>query len=564
MSRKLFLMVLVLVMVLAGCTPAVTVTQQVTEAPDSGAPTQAEPTAAATEANSGAVEATAAPANTDPQSVTRAITAEPGGLDPHGVAGAGQNTILPYLFDTLVYRDMDNTYKPFLAESWDISDDGKKVTFTLRPNITFHDGTPLDAEAVKYSFDRIKEQGQQSVLASVAGQMQSIEVVDPLNVRFTFAAPSSTLFSSLATPYAGIVSPTAAKEGGETFGQKPVGSGPYIFEKWDPGVAVTLVKNPNYAWAPETDAIENKTAPIVDKLVFKIIPDVTQQITAFQAGEVDILFVNQPSHVAKLQADPNTDLRETVLNSLIYLGFNLQKPPFDDVKVRQALSHAVNKEELLQTALGGIGTVAFAPLAPTLPGFDPSLKEYELGFDLEKTTSLLAEAGFTQSADGTWSKDGQALSLTLVTSTRPPNPAIATVLQSQFKAAGIPVEVQALDSTAAQEALTGGQYDLMLWRYDWNDADVLRTYLSSSRIGRTNRNFYSNPELDGLLEQASQELDDAARNELYLKAQQIILTDAPWQPLYTPKDFMAIHTNVSGVVMGPMGRVLMNDASRTK
>lgn len=564
MIRKLFFIALVLVMVLAGCTPAATVTQQVTQSPDTGAPAQTDPTAVATETSTGAAEATDAPANADPQSVTRAITAEPGGLDPHGVAGAGQNTILPYLFDTLVYRDLDNTYKPYLAESWDISDDGKQVTFTLRPNITFHDGTPLDAEAVKYTFDRVNAVGQKSVMATTVAQMQSIEVVDPLTVRFTFAAPSSTLFSSLATPYAGIVSPTAAKESGEAFGQKPVGSGPYMFEKWEPGVSVTLVKNPNYAWAPETDAIENKAAPIVDQLVFKIIPDVTQQITAFQAGEVDILFVNQPSHVAKLQADPNTDLRETVLNSLIYLGFNLQKPPFDDVKVRQAFSHAVNKEELLQTALGGIGTVAFAPLAPTLPGFDPSLKEYELGFDLEKSKTLLTEAGFTQAADGTWSKDGQALAVTLVTSTRPPNPAIATVLQSQFKAAGISVEVQALDSTAAQEALTGGQYDLMLWRYDWNDADVLRTYLSSSRIGRTNRNFYSNPEVDALLEQAAQELDDAARNELYLEAQQLILVDAPWQPLYTPKDFMAIHKNVSGVEMGPMGRVLMNDATRTK
>lgn len=558
MTRKLFLLVLVMMTVLAACTPAATVTQPA--AP--GAPEQADPTAANTEAPAvGAPTEAVAPADDgEEQVVTRALTSEPGGLDPQGVAGAGQNTILPYLFDTLVYRDIDNTYKPYLAESWEISEDGKQVTFTLRPNITFHDGTPLDAEAVKYNFDRIKEQGQQSVLSSMVAQIQSIDVIDSLNVRFTFPAPSSTLLSSLSTAYAGIVSPTAAKESGEVFGQKPVGSGAYMMESWEPGVAVTLVKNPNYAWAPGTEAIENQAAPTIDRLVFKIIPDVTQQVTAFQAGEIDMLFVNQPSHVAKLQADPNTELIETQLNSLIYLGFNLQKPPFDDVKVRQALSHVVNKEELLQTALGGIGVVAFSPLAPTLPGFDPSVKENELGFDLEKTKSLLTEAGFTQAADGAWSKDGQAFSLTLVTSTRPPNPAIATVLQSQFKAAGIPVEVQALDSTAAQEALTGGQYDLMLWRYDWNDADVLRTYLSSSRIGRTNRNFYSNSELDALLEQAAQELDDAARNALYLDAQQIILADAPWQPLYSPVDYMAIRKEVTGIDMGAMGRVMMNDA----
>lgn len=561
MYRKLFLLVLVILVALAGCTPAVTVTQP--SAPDTGAPISTDPAVVEQAQNPTATQpAKAAPVDDGvEQVVTRALTSEPPGLDPQGVAGAGQNTILPYLFDTLVYREIDNTYRPYLAESWEISDDGKQVIFTLRPNITFHDGTPLDAEAVKYNFDRIKEQGQKSVLAPMVSQIQTIEVIDPLNVRFTFPAPSSTLFSSLSTTYAGIVSPTAAKESGEAFGQKPVGSGAYKLEKWEPGVAVTLVKNPNYAWAPGTETIENQGAPMVDRLVFKIIPDVTQQITALQAGEVDMLFVNQPSHVARLQSDPNTNVIETQLNSLIYLGFNVQKPPFDDVKVRQALSHVVDKEEILQTALGGIGVVAFAPLAPTLPGFDPSLQDLELGYDVEKARWLLNNAGFTQTSDGTWSKDGQALSVTLVTSTRPPNPAIATVLQSQFKAAGILVEVQALDSTAAQEALTNGLYEMMLWRYDWNDADVLRTYLSSSRIGRTNRNFYSNPQVDGLLEQAAQELDDAARNALYLEAQQLILADAPWQPIYTPIDYMAIRKEVIGVDMGAMGRVLMNDAS---
>jgi peptide/nickel transport system substrate-binding protein len=308
--------------------------------------------------------------------------------------------------------------------------------------------------------------------------------------------------------------------------------------------------------------IENRGAPHVDRLVFKIIPDVAQQVSALQAGEVDVLFINQTSHVSRLEQDPEVELVETTLNSLIYLGFNLKKAPFDDLRVRQALSHAVNKEELVATALGGIGEPAFAPLAPTLPGFDPSLQSYELGFDLEKTTALLSEAGYAQDANGVWSKDGQPLSATLLTSTRPPNQALATVLQGQLKAAGVQLEVVQLDSAAVQEALTQGNFDLMLWRYDWNDADVLRVYLSTARIGRTNRNNYSNPEVDALLDQAAAELDEEARDALYLEAQQKILQDVPWQPLYTPKDFMAIRKDVSGVVMGPMGRMLMNDATK--
>jgi peptide/nickel transport system substrate-binding protein len=495
-----------------------------------------------------------------PQVVTRAITTEPGGLDPQGVAGSGQNILLPYLFDTLVYRDKDNTYKSYLSESWETSPDGKQVTFKLRPNILFHDGSPLDAQAIKFTFDRLKEQGQKSVLASLVTTLESVEAVDETTVRFTFTEPSSTFLSSISTPYAGIVSPKAVQESGETFAQKPVGSGPYLLEKWEPGVAITLVKNPEYAWAPP--AVKNQASPYVDKLVFKVIPDATQQVTAYQAGEVDVLFINQPSHVAKLSAEPDTNLTETVLNSLVYLGFNCQKPPFEDVRVRQALSHAVNKEELVETALGGVGVPAFAPLAPTLPGFDPSLKSDELGYDPQKAESLLAEAGFIQDAQGMWTRDGQPLKATLLTSTRPPNQALATVLQSQLKAAGVDVEIQLLDSTAAQETATQGQYDLLLWRYDWSDADVLRVYLSSQRIGRTNRNFYSSPEFDQLVEQAAHELDETKRNELYLQAQQILLKDAPWQPLYTPKDFIAIRQEVSGVVFGPMGRLLMNDAQK--
>ncbi len=535
--KKFGLFLLVLLLAAAGCVPT------------------------ATQPQAGEPGANTASVSSSPVTITRAITSEPSGLDPHGPAGSGQNVILPYLFDTLVYRDSDNTYQPYLAESWGTSEDGKQVTFKLRKGILFHDGTALDAEAVKFNFDRYKELGSSSPVIGTLADVELIDVLDPQTVRFNFPEPTTTLLSTLSTPYAGIVSPKAAQESGDGFAQKPVGSGPFMFEKWVPGVSVTLVKNPNYAWAPPV--MENQGVPSPDELVFKIIPDVSSQLTAFQAGEVDIMFVNSPGHVAKLKQDPNTNLIETTLNSLIYLGYNCQKAPFDDVKVRQALSHAVNKDELLQTALGGIGQVAFAPLAPTLPGFDPSLKSSELGFDLDQAKSLLQEAGFEMQSDAAWAKDGAPLKVTLLTSTRPPNPALATVLQAQLKTLGVTVEIQQLDSSAAITAATQGDYDLLLWRYDWNDADVLSVYLSSDRIGRTNRNFYKNAQVDDLLAQGLHEQDDAKRNALYLQAQQIILQDAPWQPLYSPTDFIAIRKDVSGVVVGAMGRLMMNDATKT-
>jgi peptide/nickel transport system substrate-binding protein len=489
--------------------------------------------------------------------VIRALTSEPSGLDPHGPPGSGQNVLLPYLFDTLVFRDVDNTYKPFLAESWEVAPDGKTITFQLREGVTFHDGTPMDAQAVVFTFERFKEKGAKNPLAGGIMDIANIEAVDSHTVRFHFDQPSAIFFGTLSMPYAGILSPTAVKEAGDAFAQKPVGTGPFKLDQWEPGVSITLVRNPDYQWGPPV--VQNQGPPHIEKATFKVIPDAATQLAALQAGEVDVLFVNQPGQILKLREEENVQLTETTLNTLIYLGFNCQKTPFDDVRVRQALAHAVNKTEIIETALSGLGQEAFAPLASTLPGFDPNLKEYELGYDPEKAEVLLAEAGFTQDADGVWVRGDENLGGVLLTSTRAPNEAVATVMQSQFKAIGVPIEIQQLDARAVIKTSTEGEYDLLLWRYDWNDADVLNIYLSSDRIGRTNRVFYSNKTVDELLERAMHEVDQQARNQIYIEIQKIILADAPWQPLYTPLNVLAIRDRVEGAVIGSMGRVLLND-----
>jgi len=291
-----------------------------------------------------------------------------------------------------------------------------------------------------------------------------------------------------------------------------------------------------------------------------VIPDAATQLAALQAGEVDVIFINNPDHLAKLKQESSIRLEEAVLNSLIYLGFNTAKAPFDDPKVRQALSYAVNKDEILELALGGVGIRAFAPLPPTLPGFDASLAQHELVYDPARAQALLAEAGFTGGSDAAWTREGQALTGVLLTSNRAPNDAIASLLQSQLKAIGVPVEIQQLDSKAVMEATTAGKFDLLLWRYDWNDPDALNIYLGSDRVGSTNRVAYSNPTVDALLAQGARELDEAGRSGLYVEAQKLILADAPWQPLYVPLDVVAMSARVDGARVGYMGRLLLNDA----
>ncbi len=490
--------------------------------------------------------------------ISRAITTEPSGLDPHGTPGSGQNILLPYIFDTLVYRDAGNNYHPFLAESWEVSDDGTAITFKLREDVSFHDGAPMDADAVVFTFERFMDLGSKSPVAGGLKDIAAVQALDDYTVQFTFEEPSAVFFGTISMPFAGIVSPTAVAEAGDTWPQQPVGTGPFMMADWDPGVAITLDRNPDYRWGPLD--VENKAAPSIDQAVFKVIPDASTQLAAFQAGEADVVFVNQPAHLAKLEGIEGTQLTEAAINAVIYLGFNAGSAPFDDVLVRQALSHAVQKDDILQAVLGGVGKVSCTPLASTLPGYDESLCEYELGYDPVQAEELLAEAGYAKNDDGNWEKGGELLAATILTSTRAPNGDIAAMLQSQFGAIGIPIDILQLDARAAMGAATAGDYDMMVWRYGWNDADVLNIYLASERIGSTNRSHYSNPDVDELLAQAIHELDADARAQLYQQAIKLIMADAPWQPLYEPLDVIAVSGHAQDVVIGPMGRVLLNDA----
>ena len=491
--------------------------------------------------------------------VTRAMTDEPASLDPQGAANSGLNLVLPYLFDTLITRQADGKFVGLLAESWQVAADGKSVDVKLRPGVKFHDGSPLDAAAVVFTFDRFKKQGDKSPIAGNIKEIDSVQAVDNLTVRFSLKQPNATIISTLAMPHAGILSPAAVAAAGAEMGRKPVGTGPLKFAEWQPGVSLTLVRNPDYNWG--TPEAQNRGPVRFEKLVFKVVPDASTQLAALQSGEVDVLFVNEPSQLARLEQNKALQVRQVNLDSLIYLGYNCAKPPFDDVRVRQALSHAVDKQQVIATALAGMGKAAYTPLTPSMLGYDESLKSYGQGFDLARAKALLGEAGFSQAADGSWQRQGQKLAGRLLTSTRAPNEAIATVLQSQFKALGVPVEIQQLDSSAVMTATTQGAFDLLLWRYEWNDPDALNIYLGTSRIRQTNRAFYSNKEVDALLQSGLVEFDLAKRAAIYGDAQKKILADAPWQPLYLPVEAMVSRTRVQGIKVGALGRMLVNDVT---
>lgn len=491
--------------------------------------------------------------------LTRAMTSEPVSLDPQGPANAGLNLALPYLYDTLITRTREGKFVPHLAESWQVSPDGKSVEIKLKSGVKFHDGSPLNAAAVVFTFDRFKKVGDKSPIAANIKSMSKVEAVNDTTVRFTFAEPNASVWGTLSMPYAAILSPSAVQGNADDFSTKAVATGPFKLGEWKRGVSITLVRNPDYNWGPAET--KNKGPVLLDKLVFKVIPDASTQMSALQSGDVDAVFVTEPAQLTQAKTDKGLKTDAINLDSLIYLGYNVAKAPFDDVKVRQALSYAVDKADIVKTALGGLGLEAGTPLPPSLLGYDKALESYGQKYDPAKAKTLLTEAGFAQGADGAWQKGGKKLGGKLLTSNRAPNEAIATLLQSQFKAIGVAVEIQQLESAAVQKATTEGSFDLLLWRYDWNDPDALNIYLGTSRIRQTNRVFYSNKQVDDLLAKGLTEFDVEKRAKIYQDAQQIILTEAPWQPLYYPMEGLVYRDRVNGLVISSLGRMLVNDVT---
>ncbi len=489
--------------------------------------------------------------------LTRALTSEPASIDPHGAASAGVNVVLPYLYDTLVTRQRDGKFAPHLAEGWQVAPDGKSIDFRLRSGVKFQDGSPMNAAAVVFTFERFKRVGDKSPIAANIKQIDRVQALDDLSVRFSFTEPNASVWGTLSMPYAGILNPALVQAAGDDLSTKAAGTGPFKLGEWKKGTSITLARNPDYNWGPAE--VKNKGPVHLDRLVFKIVPDASTQMSALQTGDVDAIFVTEPSQLTQARAERGLKVEEINLDSLIYLGYNCAKAPYDDARVRQALSHAINKNDIVNTALGGLGMVAGTPLPPGLLGYDQSLRSYGQGYDPAKAKAVLSEAGFTQGSDGVWQKDGRKLGGKLLTSNRAPNEAIATLIQSQLKAIGVPVEIQQLDSSAVMKASTEGAFDLILWRYDWNDPDALNIYLGSSRIRQTNRVFYSNKQADDLFARGLREFDAEKRAQIYQEAQKIILKDAPWQPLYHPMEGLVYRDRVSNLVISSLGRMLVND-----
>lgn len=459
---------------------------------------------------------------------------DPTTLDPHHVADVYTATIMEHMAETLVKLLPGGEIVPLLAEKWEVSPCVTQFTLTLRQGIKFHDGEPLNAEAVKLNFERRLDPEAGTALGFIVDPIKAVSVVDEYTVMIETYFPFAPMLSNLAHGTNAILSPVALRASWYTPMPKTVATGPFIFKEWLPGERVTLLRNEVY-WGEKAR---------LEELVFKVIPEAAARVIALEVGEIHVAILVPAVDMPRLKADPEIDIETTPGFLVFYLGFNTLKEPFDCRLVRQALNYAVNKEYIVRYVLGGAARVADAPIAPGVFGYHP-IRTFE--FNPERAKALLAEAGFPDGFHATLYTVPIGLDWQIA--------AVADLL-----AVGIRITMEIMDWPTFLEllALPPEEAVVQMFRLGWStvtgDADYgLYPLFHSGQWAPVgwNRSFFKNERVDELLVIGRTTADPEIRKDVYREAMEIIMYEAPWLFLHNPMWITGVRTEVRGFVGHP-------------
>lgn len=507
------------------------------------------------------VEVTAAPAAKGGKLVI-STSNFPSGLDPHVQVVWDVLFILSGVYDTLVYQDADGNFVPGLASAWEVSDDGTTYTFHLRDDVTFHDGTPFNAEAVKYNLDRIVDPETKSQkAASLLGPYESSEAIDEYTVQINLSEPYAYLLHGLSLNYVAMASPKALAEWGEEYELHQVGTGPFIFKEYVPQDHLTLVPNPDYNWAPEI--YENQGPPYLEEVTWRFLPEPATRIPALEAGDVNIALNIPNSESNRILDDPNLDMQVTYLTGQPLFWFmNIEQSPTDDIRVRQAILYGTDRQLAINAVLRGFSPLAYGPLSAVTPEYDPAVEEM-YPYDTEKAMALLEEAGWVDSdGDGIRDKDGEPLTVTMVLQGWGFTAPIGEVLQAQLRQLGVNVEMEQMTWPGQMEVGISGERNMtVMGGSGFFASDALAGFFHSSNAeSGFNWSKIKDPKLDALLDEASQTTDPEQRKELYGQAQEFIMEQALILPVYDYTVLSGLDANVAGLHWSSIGLVpLLND-----
>jgi len=407
------------------------------------------------------------------------------------------------IFSCLSYIDLKGKVNPAVAQSWELSNDNKTLTFKLKPGITFHDGTPLDAKAVEFTANRQTNPETKSPTIWMLGPIDSVKAIDDLTVAYNFKKPFVPIWAGIGFAYTAPISPTAVQKYGSDFGRNPVGAGPYKFVSWVPDQGLVLQKNPDFkAGSP---FFTNQGVGYLDQATYSVIPEDSSRIAALQAGDVDVI-----TGTGALPADKAKTLSQTPGLKVItgngpqswHFELNTTKGIFKDVQVRQAVNHALNQPKLVDLYLAGYGSVGKGLLGSAMPDFDPNITTY--AYDPAKAMQLLQAAGVSN-----------ATVKALLIDT-PAYRRMAEIVQADLKQVGISMDIQAMPVGELFAAGPKLEADMVHFGYTWApDGDIMAGFIGTK--GPYNFNGIANPGWDGALDQARSEFDQAKRRALYQK-----------------------------------------------
>jgi peptide/nickel transport system substrate-binding protein len=355
------------------------------------------------------------------------------------------------------------------------------------------------------------------------------------------------------------VSPAAVEQWGDEYGRHPVSVGPYKFKEWNTGEKIVMERNPDFDWGPD---YAHEGAWYVENIEFRIILEYSTIIAGLEAGEVDYAEL-QPKDVERIRETGQFQIFEPLLKGMQpYVSLNVSKPPFDDVRVRQAFNLAVNKDALIKAVARGQAIPQYGPMSPSVTGYWKGVEYVGYDYNLEKAKALMVEAGYTYNADGMLEKDGQPFKLTLKTrSALEDLVKTAEILQEQYKALGVEIEIEQQEYGVNVMDVVMGEYEASVFRYLYPEADILYIAFHSNMMDIMNLPRVADPELDDILNKTRTTTDPEKRQEWVNEAQRRIVEQAYVVPIYTPKNFVALSNRVKDAVFSlPNGYLHFDDA----
>jgi peptide/nickel transport system substrate-binding protein len=473
---------------------------------------------------------------------------EPDSGDIHEAGFHISQTFQQFIGSTLVTRDRNtNELIPYLAEGWTVSEDGLTLDFFLRDDVKFHhEGTPpLTAHEYAWTLDRAKEY---LIPAAMLSAVDGVEAVDDYTLRFHLNAPGFTLIDNLTRPYFVPYNQKYTEEKGAAYGASPTGVGPFRLTEWIKGERIILERNPDFLWGP---AYTQRRPPYIKTIEIRIMHDQLEMIACLETGECDLAWLNLRGEESPPQGLRLVEIPSVGTGEMIFL--NNSKPPFDDPLVRQAFSLAVDRDALVKIELDGNGAPSHGPLTPAVYGYWPGVEKIGYSFDLERAKTLMAEAGwFDEDGDGILEKDGEPLSLTILTFPDPSPIQTSKLLQEMYERLGVRIEVS--DKLGPQPYT--GDFTMIVSSFGHHNADILFGLYHTSTIGSTNFCRISDPVLDEILDRIHYAPDEKSFFEASAEAQQVIVEQAPAVYLFRAHTQVAVNDRVRELTISPdNGRV---------